>query len=128
MELEFSDGDLLNGDNLLARRLQRQIIKEVTQGHYHVVLASPPCSTFSWARWANKWGPRPLRSASHPFGFRTLSPARRRSAENANKMIAFTVKVLNIQLDSGKALKKGVQSRERSIKRRQCTSADQERF
>ena len=48
-----------------------------------------------------------------------LSPARRRAAENANKMIAFTVKVLNIQLDSGKALKKGVQPRGRSTKRRQ---------
>ena len=36
-------------------------------------------------------------------------------------MGAFTVKVLNIRLDSGKALKKGVQSSERLTRRRQCT-------
>ena len=41
VQLEFSDQDLLNGDNLLGRRLQKTIIKQIKQGHYHVVLASP---------------------------------------------------------------------------------------
>ena len=41
VQLEFSDRDLLNGDNLLGRRVQKNIIKQIRQGHYHVVLASP---------------------------------------------------------------------------------------
>ena len=128
LQLEFSDRDLLNGDNLLSSKLQGRIIKQVTSGRYHVLLASPPCSTFSRARWANGRGPRPLRSAAHPFGFWRLSPKRRKAARDANRMIAFTVLVLNRQLDQGKALKEGSRPSSRPTGRRQWTQADAEKF
>ena len=42
--------------DLLKAALQKEILNQVRRGEYEVVVASPPCRTFSRARWANSKG------------------------------------------------------------------------
>ena len=50
-----------------ARR--RAFIQKIKAGDYDFVIASPPCGTFSRARWARTPGPKPLRLKHCPRGF-----------------------------------------------------------
>ncbi len=60
------------------------------------VLMSPPCGTWSRAPWANVFGPRPLRSAGHPWGFPWLEGDRLRKVSASNSMIQLCIDVLII--------------------------------
>ena len=72
------------------------------KGHFQVIVASPPCSTFSRARWANRQGPRPLRSAAYPRGFLRLTASRRKELTTANGLVDFAVELLTIQKEQGR--------------------------
>ena len=54
------------------RDVLADILESVRSGYYTVVLMSPPCSTFSRARWPV------LRTRDFLYGVRGLSPAQRR--------------------------------------------------
>ena len=74
VQLEFSDQDLLNGDNLLGRRRQKTIIEQIKNGRWHVVLASPPLFdllTSSLGKWA---GPAPAAVSGLPPRVRQADP------------------------------------------------------
>ena len=47
-------------------------MEQIQSGIYDVVLVTPPCSTFTRARSANKRGPPPIRSKQHPKGYPRL--------------------------------------------------------
>ena len=64
-------------------------------------VASPPCSTFSWARSASVSGPPPLRSRLHPRGFPWLSKLARAQVASSNRLVDFTIKLLEAQVANG---------------------------
>ena len=82
-----SRGDLLNATR------QRHILGQVGRGTFQGVFASPPCGSFSRARWANQLGPRPMRSREHPRGFPWLRGRRLSEARAANRLVDFTFQV-----------------------------------
>ena len=57
--------------DLTSQKLWDSILKDCVSGSFDVVVLSPPCNTFSRARWnfCGAFGPRPLRSSHFPKGF-----------------------------------------------------------
>ena len=62
---------------------------------------SPPCGTWSRAPWANVFGPRPLRSWGHPWGFLWLEGARLRKVNGSNSMIRLCLEVITLLQSQG---------------------------
>ena len=56
----------------------------------NIIICTPPCSDFSRAKWSNRLGPAPLRSAQYPEGFPWLSGKDRAQVELHNSLIEFT--------------------------------------
>ena len=87
--------------NLLSAKLQNALMAEVFVGKFDLVVASPPCSTFSRARSASVSGPPPLRSRLHPRGFPWLSKLARAQVASSNRLVDFTIKLLEVQVANG---------------------------
>ena len=47
-------------------RERDRLMEQIKQGAFDAIIISPPCSTFSRACWANRRGPRPVRSYKNP--------------------------------------------------------------
>ena len=102
--LDLRELDVLRGkksQNLLSSRLQEKLLNQVKASRYEVVVASPPCSSFSRVRSANREGPPPLRSQRYPFGYPWLKGKAKHEVRNANKLVDFTVRILQSQLEAG---------------------------
>ena len=72
VKVEVQEIDLLRGGarhNLLLGAKRKHWLRAVKDGRYDMVVASPPCNTFSRARWANNNGPPPLRMKHCPRAF-----------------------------------------------------------
>ena len=67
--LRNSDHDLTKSDK------RRYYLDHIKSGTWDVVITSPPCDTFSRAKYANLLGPRPTRSLEHPRGLPNLPKA-----------------------------------------------------
>ena len=65
-----SELDLLQAtqDGLMDPELQVRLLTEIEEGVHHFILISPPCSTFSRARMANRLGPPASRRQNPSFG------------------------------------------------------------
>ena len=74
-------------DNLLDKERLEAIRADIAKGLYDAAFITPPCSTFSRATWANKMGPRPVRSAQWPQGFPWLSGEAKAVAHAGNELI-----------------------------------------
>ena len=96
--MEFEEWDITNGAefDLLREDVRKRILTNLRNGEYAAVLMSPPCGTWSRAPWANQLGPRPLRSASHPWGFPWLEGHRQKKVSDSNCFIRFCLEVLGI--------------------------------
>ena len=68
-------------------------------GEYDAILTSPPCGTFSRARWANRAGPRPLRLRHCPRGFPWLAKDAGQGVELANTFVDFSTDMLAAQFE-----------------------------
>ena len=77
------------------------LLKQLAAGKFHIVLASPPRSTFSRARRRGDRGPKPLRSDRYPRGFPWLGPHARKSVADANKLVDCTAAAIATQLPHG---------------------------
>ena len=64
-----------------------------------MVAASPPCNTFSRARWANNKGPPPLRMKHCPRGFPWLKGPLLEAARQSNELVDFTFFAQQAQLE-----------------------------
>ena len=97
-QFELREIDIQNSPewDLADKSLQKRLLQELEQGHYHVVLITPPCSTWSRVRGANCRGPPAIRSREHPWGFPWLSQRHRRDADLGNVLIQFTLEVLRV--------------------------------
>ena len=89
------------GTNLLRGAARAKVLADIRRGCYHVVLASPPCSTFSRAHRRDDKGPNPLRSQRYPRGFPWLGPRAKKSVTDANTLIDFIAKALKLQAAQG---------------------------
>ena len=87
--------------NLLSAKLQNALMAEVVAEKFDLVVASPPCSTFSRARSASVSGPPPLQSRLHPRGFPWLSKLARAQVASSNRLVDFTIKLLEAQVANG---------------------------
>lgn len=87
--------------DLTRAETQRRLLNKIASGRYFAVLFSPPCSTFSRVVWANRRGPRPVRSFVQPRGFSRLTWAERKRAMWGNTMSDFTFKAFELQLNQG---------------------------
>ena len=74
-------------------RERDRLIEQIKQGAFHAIIISPPCSTVSRACWANRRGPRPVRSYKNPKGLDTLTAAERRRCILGNIFADFTWEV-----------------------------------
>ena len=83
--------DLLRSEShdLSQEGLWQHIFSLLGQGDW-ILLASPPCETFSRVR-HHQPGPRPLRSASYPRGFPWLSNKHRLQVDQSNYFIDQTL-------------------------------------
>ena len=94
--LEVREVDVVRGPgfDLSKARLRRQLLDEVRRGRFALVVASPPCSTFSRARYSGRPGPPPLRSAEFLRGFPRLNGRNRDRIARANLFVDFSVELL----------------------------------
>ena len=80
-------------DNLLEAALWDTIFAELDSGNWDVILMSPPCNTFSRARfnWKDCPGPRPFRNLEWPRGFQWLAGANLQLVRDHNYWVAQTI-------------------------------------
>ena len=97
--------DMAAGDNCLNVDLQQQYVEEVYKGTYGFVCCFPPSDTFTRAVFANRSGPRPIRTRDHPMGLPRLDCRERKRAEDANRLVYLSIAVLQA---AGKARKRGL--------------------
>ena len=79
------------------------VLDQVKRGLWDVVVLSPPCGTWSRARyqWKLHPGPKPLRSSSWPLGFPWLSDQCRRQVEVANYFVFQSILAAELVAQSG---------------------------
>ena len=95
LELDLLRGGRRHDLSVAGRR--GKILNRITSGEFHVVLTSPPCGTFSRARWANRAGPVPLRLRHCPRGFPWLTKGQRQGVSLANSLVDFSTDALKAQ-------------------------------
>ena len=77
---EEAQNDLLDTD------VRRGLLDSISGGRYAVVVAAPPCSSWSRAVFSDRRGPPPVRSRQYPLGFPWLSGKLSRKAEESNTL------------------------------------------
>ena len=88
---------VIPGMNLLSKGAHKKLLKRIEEDEFEVILASPPCATFSRARSWRDGGPRPVRSERYPRGFPWLQARALKNVKDANNLVDFTIKALTIQ-------------------------------
>ena len=104
------DNDADNGGiaehDLLDDKFYFNLLKAATCGEFGAVVAAPPCSTFSVARYFSAddedvSGPLPVRTRLHPLGIPNQPPSREREARAANEIVKRTCNILYEARQSG---------------------------
>ena len=101
IELVMIELDILRSRKHDLSMMQRKAyyLKKARAGGYHSILTSPPCGTFSRARWANNAGPKPLRLRNCPRGFPWLTGPQKQSVELHNSFVDFSANMLEAHLN-----------------------------
>ena len=89
MVLDLTEIDLCHGagHDMAEEEQWLRVRSLLEEGVYDTALITPPCSTYSRAPWANKRGPKPVRSRAHPWGFPWLRGAQREKAELGSLLV-----------------------------------------
>ena len=90
--LDPVQGDLLDNDR------RQSLLQEIRDGGFNLVVVSPPCNTWSRAVWANKFGPKPVRSRQKPWGLPNLGPRDKQKAEEGNILLLFAFAAMEAAL------------------------------
>ena len=97
-DVTLVDNDVRDGGgeshDILRDAFFDQLLDRVRQGYYFAVIAAPPCSTFSIARFFDApakgnrkdKGPRPVRDRKHPLGLPNLNVTQLREVDRANRI------------------------------------------
>ncbi len=83
------------GGDLSQERQQEEVLADIGEGAYDVVICTSPCESWTRALFANRQGPRPCRSKDWPWGFPWAAPKNRARAELGNIFIMFTIRIFN---------------------------------
>ncbi len=97
VEVRVEMVDILRGGaahDLLDTARQDSFLSRIDAGAFDVVIATPPCNTFSRALFNRLPGPRPRRDAQWPWGFPWLSPSDRAVVRVANSLLSFSIDCL----------------------------------
>ena len=102
IEVEMIDIQVPPHHDLTKESVQKHLSNKIASGRYYAVLLNPPCSTFTRVVWANRRGPRPVRSFTCPRGFTRMTWAERKRARWGNTMADFTFEAFQTQaIDCG---------------------------
>ena len=82
--------------DLLEEGRQQQLMERIAKGEFIATIMSPPCASWSRAPWANKWGPRPLRTVLHPWGLPWLEGQKLEKVASSNNMIRFCLRIIRL--------------------------------
>jgi len=96
IKLELREVDIMRyaEDDLSNDTLQKEIRNQIMSKYWDVVIAAPPCHTFSRAMFSEHPGPRPIRDATWPRGFPWLEAKARRKAEIADSLVDFALSAI----------------------------------
>ena len=94
------DTDRLTRRGAYPVKCQNNLLIQVRASHWHLVMVSPPCSTFSRVRSANPDGLPPLRSHKFVRGYPWLSKKAKAQVKKSNWAVGFCGE--NIEKTSGK--------------------------
>ena len=83
--------------DLTGRRLRSEILAKVASGYYDVVAGSPPCETFSRARYSNWPGPPPVRSGAYLRGLPHLRGRAKKKVTDGNLFVDFVILLAKAQ-------------------------------
>ena len=86
-----------NHDLLDAKRQDHHLTK-IAKGEYGLVIAAPPCNTFSRARRLHDGGPMPVRSREEPWGKNVLNGQVQKDVNDANNLVLFSLKAIEAAL------------------------------
>ena len=78
-------------DDLLLEDLRQSFLDDISSGLFDLVVATPPCCSFSRAVYADGEGPNPVRSFQYPLGFPWASVKSRAKAEEGNIFAYFSI-------------------------------------
>ena len=94
--IECEEWDICRGphQDLLEEKTQKDLLARIARGEFTAIILSPPCASWSRAPWANRWGPRPLRTVLHPWGMPWLEGAKLEKVAKSNGMIQFCIQVI----------------------------------
>ena len=94
--VEVEEWDICRGPgyDLLREDVQSSLMERIQRGEFCAIVMSPPCASWSRAPWANRWGPRPLRTAVYPWGMPWLEGWRLEKVANSNTMIKLCIQVI----------------------------------
>jgi hypothetical protein len=98
VEIEMVDIQVKPHLDITKDEVQQQLLNKIAAGRYFALLISPPCSTFSRVTWANRRGPRPVRSYVRLRGFVRLSWPERKRANWGNILTDFSYKAFEKQM------------------------------
>ena len=101
---EKNGGDATH--DLLNETFYAELLRRVQSGEFAAVVAAPPCSTFSIARFfpvANNrdHGPPPVRTRDSPRGIPGQAAGRELEAERANLLVIRTCTILGAAFNNG---------------------------
>ena len=81
--------------DLFDKDAQEQIMSRIAAGDYDIIILSPPCATWSRARWSNGDGPGPFRNKRYPWGIPHLEYEwQKRHARNGNEFVHFAIRTI----------------------------------
>ena len=102
-EIREVDIERSSDDDLAESSLWSDLLDQVKRGRWDVVVLSPPCGTWSRARyqWKVHPGPKPLRSSIWPLGFPWLSDQCRKQVEIANYFVFQSILAAGLAAESG---------------------------
>ena len=75
-----------SGHNLLDKDRQQMLLKEIQSGFWDIVIAAPPCNTYSRALFSDRPGPRPGRDRHWPDGFPWLDKTSKKSIDDGTEL------------------------------------------
>eukprot|EP00965_Chrysotila_dentata_P129261 4272894-Pleurochrysis_carterae.AAC.1 len=109
-DFDSIDSDAKHGGgeahNLLRNSVYQPLLERCAAGHYAAVVASPPCATFSVARFfaspdSPDGGPPPVRDRETVLGLANVDPDNVRELHDANELVRRTTALLRAARDSG---------------------------
>ena len=91
IEMREVDIERSPSHDLTSESLWASILSEIRQGKYHAAFFTPPCNTWSRARFSNRRGPKPVRNRHWPWGFPWLERKSRSQAEVGNHFVRLSI-------------------------------------